>query len=274
MTSKIAIVLSQERNKDQMYDFSNAIKLAEAFKSYGISFYIVSKDILKDSTFGDAQVYVVPNEVDTLPKMFNWTIQLQKGQKDRQRFLHVVPDSIELLSDPTKLIDAVESMMQHLKLESWLSTACDSMNYVYQKYNPLMKVLLDGDDAVAAGTSQIVFTSHANTSWTCFDLDADIEKLKFNELFTVPMYYIIEFLARRRATSDGLDFMNMYPTVAEEQGVFKTVYAGTKPSDDMLKEEYEKFNNLGLDLTPTSNVDQVLERLYGIISPKDKKKED
>lgn len=108
----------------------------------------------------------------------------------------------------------------------------------------------------------------------CFDLDADIEKLKFSEEFTVPMYYIIEFLARRRASSDGLDFMNMYPTVLEEQNVLKSLDADAKPDDEVMKAEYEKFSSLGLDLAPTSNIDQVLERLYSIVSPKDKKKED
>lgn len=136
-----------------------------------------------------------------------------------------------------------------------------------------MKVVLDGDDAAAAGASELVFTSNANTTWMCFDLDADVEKLKFSEDFTIPMYYIIEFLARRRAASAGLDFMNMYPTVPEEQGVFKLAISGSQPEEALMKAEYEKFSSLGLDLAPTTIVDQVLERLYNTISQKDKKEE-
>lgn len=69
------------------------------------------------------------------------------------------------------------------------------------------------------------------------------------------MYYIIEFLARRRAkAASKVDFMNMYPTVPEEHGVLKMAQQ-SQPSEDMLKDEYEKFMKLGLDLVPTNNID-------------------
>lgn len=273
MRSKVAVLLSREFKQDGMYDYSGAVKLAAALKGYGLDVCVISSREVKDRTFDDVQVYAAPESSDTLPKLSNWAVECHKHQQDHCKFLHVVPDSAELTADPTKFIEALERMMLHLKLTSWLSTACDPMNYVYQKYNPRMKVVLDGDDAAAAGASELVFTSNANTTWMCFDLDADVEKLKFSEDFTIPMYYIIEFLARRRAASDGLDFMNMYPTVPEEQGVFKLAISGSQPEESLMKAEYEKFSSLGLDLAPTTIVDQVLERLYNTISQKDKKEE-
>lgn len=58
------------------------------------------------------------------------------------------------------------------------------MNYVYTKYNPRLCVHFSQEDAAKVGNSEILFTSNANTAWMCFDLDAGIDDLKFNEEFT------------------------------------------------------------------------------------------
>lgn len=131
MNSKITILLSQKLKQDGMYDFSNAIKLTEAFKSYGIDVCIVSSRAVKEGTFSGMQLCYAPEAASTLPKLSNWTVEEQKNKQERHKFLHVVPDGIELVSDPSKFIEALERMMQHLKLQSWLSTTCDPMNYVY-----------------------------------------------------------------------------------------------------------------------------------------------
>lgn len=102
--------------------------------------------------------------------------------------------------------------MVKLKQHVWLSTVCDECNFVYKKYNPRVRVSFDDDKSKGLlKTKSIVFTSNANTAWIAYDLSSNPNKLlKFDERFEIPMFYIIELLARRRNTKDKgqLYYMN------------------------------------------------------------------
>ena len=102
----------------------------------------------------------------------------------------------------------------------------------------------------------------------CFDLDADIEKLKFNEELSTSMYYTIEFLARRKK-NDAFAFMNMYPTVMNEQNIF-TLDAKIANTDklnaELIKQDDEKFKTMNIDYSADNNIEQLEQKLYNILN--------
>lgn len=126
--------------------------------------------------------------------------------------LHVLEDTTCIMSSPKQFIDDIEHAMDVLDYDVWLSTTCDPCNYVYKKFNPRLSVAMDRAELFKLGLgTQILLTSHSNLQWVVYNFaKAPDDLLRFDERFTVPMYYIIEFLARRRNTKqDGqLYFMN------------------------------------------------------------------
>ena len=95
---------------------------------------------------------------------------------------------------------------------------------------------------------------------------ADDNEMYFDEQYSVAMFYIIEFLARRKATHpDSLYYMNQYLTVESEKGVFanKTLNQSDKQiSQDILEKENKIFRSSNINTVPDNNIDQVLERVY------------
>ena len=91
------------------------------------------------------------------------------------------------------------------------------------------------------------------------------------------MYYIIEFLARRRNTKDvgSLYYMNQYITVDSELGTYRLQKKADdekltqeqlqakikKDQEDMIKEN-EIFQNMKINIEPDNSVDTILEDLY------------
>ena len=139
-------------------------------------------------------------------------------------FVHVIEDKIEIFGEPCRFLDEIERMMTVLKLKSWFNTSCDGCNYVYSKYNPRLYIAVDEEEAKKRYDKIVAWCSNANTGWICYNMDAvSFEDIRFEEKFRFPMYYIIEFLARRRNTKKPgqLDYMNYYPSIEEELGVFR-----------------------------------------------------
>jgi len=164
--------------------------------------------------------------------------------------------------------------MHAIKLDVWLNTVCDGMNYVYSKYNPRLVIEFDEERWQKFGLDGIAFTSHSNAAWIAYNMSNYSEAaFLFNEQFTARMFMIIEFLARRKAMNAGktsLCLMNMYPTVKSENGVFKIVAPyDEKVSDDIMKEENDKFVAMNLNITPDNLIDNVLEILYNIFKEKE-----
>lgn len=116
--------------------------------------------------------------------------------------LHVISDTVHIQRDPTAFMDDLGSMMREFDYPLWLSTVTDPCNYVYNRYNPRFVLLNDVQRLRDAGIKYgLAVTSHSNTAWMAYDMGAlasqrDIEY--FCEDFDVPMFFIVELLARRR----------------------------------------------------------------------------
>lgn len=184
--------------------------------------------------------------------------------------LHVVSDQVQVLKEPGKFMDDLDAMMRRLDYPLWLSTVTDSMNYVYGRYNPRFLLRNDSGPMKAAGDGYgIAATSHSNTAWMAYDMKAlrgQRDIMLFSEEFTVPMFYIVELLARRRANRrpGQLFFMNQYLTVDSERGAFRAASDGfgdpPAPQKTMAEED-AKFKSMNMDFKPDYSVDAVLDAL-------------
>jgi hypothetical protein len=80
---------------------------------------------------------------------------------------------------------------------------------------------------------------------------ADADELHFNEDFTVAMFWIIEYLARRRNSHPGsMYFMNQYATVESEVGVYrnkKLNLSDAAETPERMKKEDEQFKALNVN---------------------------
>jgi hypothetical protein len=103
--------------------------------------------------------------------------------------------------------------------------------------------------------------------WSVFDLNnITLDKMLLNENFEVPMYYIIEYFAKRRADKDdiGFPFMNLYPTVEEEFATkwITIIKTNTGFSQEAMNKDGKVFAELNLDTSPSLNGDDALEYVY------------
>ena len=94
--------------------------------------------------------------------------------------------------------------------------------------------------------------------------------LKFDESYSIAMYIIIEFLARRRntKTDNQLFYMNQYFTVESEYQTFKEIPSQKDNSIDAnkMKEEDQIFKSRNIIFNPDNNIDKMLEDLYTILN--------
>ena len=215
----------------------------------------------------------IPAECDNGPKLRNWINS--KYTKDCG-FLHVINDSVELLKNPVFFISDLENMMTVLDYTVWFSTVTDGCNYIYQKYNPRIRISCDRPECAKFHLNgELNFTSHSNTQWITYDMANTFgtDLMRFDDRFTVAMFYIIEFLARRRNTKrpDQLFYMNQYLTVGSEFGVFRSVKSekqDDQPDSETMKREDALFKSMNINFTPDNSVDQVLETLWEKIKQK------
>lgn len=206
-----------------------------------------------------------PDEIDIPAKAKNYVIQREKAAG--YEWLHIIEDTVVILKDPNQFICDLESMMTLLDINSWLSTITDSCNRVYFKYNPRLKIKLDRPEYEKFGLKELLFCSHSNTQWMTFNLvKGDENELHFNEDFKVAMFWIIEYLARRRNSHpESMYFMNQYATVQSELDIFENTLLNDSDKveiPELMKEEDQKFKSLQINYSPDNNVDNVLERIY------------
>lgn len=245
----------------------SAKKLAEALKSAGVFDQVTIFTRDNSAKSDTCAIKVIPESCDNISKARNFINMSFKASRFAGH-LHVLEDIIELKSDPRAFLDALEKMMTALDYDVWLDASCDPCNYVYAKFNPRLSIDLDREEVKKLGlSSKILFTSHSNTAWMCYDFSkVGDDLLKFNESFDIPMFMIIEFLARRRNTRkpDQLYRMNMYMTVPEELGVFGATQpsAGEDFKPEQMAEEDKAFKALALNFAPDNNIDELLESLW------------
>lgn len=248
----------------------NAAKLVSAFKAVS-SRVVVYTPFNGFSAEGAEVVIYDPALLDIEPKVRN-RINVDLASCG---FVHVVKSSVELtgVGLETFLTD-LEKMMDTLDYSVWFNTALDGCNFVYSKYMPRMSVKMDDPEVnMKAGLPDLDVTSHSNTQWVVYDMPRlkGSDLLRFDEKFSIPMFFIIEFLARRRNTkaSGSLYFMNQYLTVATEKGVFKEVKRAREPEDSAkMKAEDAVFRSMNLDFTADQSLDMVLETLWEKIAAK------
>ena len=207
---------------------------------------------------------VIPIEYNTIPKARNY-INQQYKQAGFNGFLHVVNWNTKLLKDPTDFLQKLEDMMDKLDYNVWFNTICDPCNYVYHKYCPRTYIALDDEQYSKLATKRIAITSHANTQWITYNFaKATDSNLHFDEDFTIPMFYIIEFLARRKAEAiDGqLYFMNEYFTVEEENGIFESIKKTENIDQEVMKKEDAIFATKNVKHSSDNNIDLIASKFY------------
>ena len=186
-------------------------------------------------------------------------------------FVHVIDDSVKIINDTKSFLNEIEKMMTTLNLKSWFNTSCDTVNYVYQKYNPRFYIKIDDEQLMSKYDKTIAWCSNANTIWICYNMDkATFEDIRFEDRFTIPVYYIVEFLARRRnnKTPGELYYMNLYPSISEELNVFTTDNSIIKKqtSDETNKSENEIFTSMKINYTADNDVNVVMDDLIRVLS--------
>lgn len=187
-----------------------------------------------------------------------------------QGFVHVIEDSIEIFGDVQPFLNEIEKMMRVFKLKTWFNTSCDVCNYVFNKYNPRFFIVVDEPEAKAKYDKTIAWCSNANTQWVCYDMDGiEFEEMRFEEKFFFPMYYIIEYLARRRNKKKPgeLHYMNFYPSVPEELNVFRGYdVEDIHPfTNEEISNEDKIFHEMNVDNHPDQNLDQLMEDMRNAI---------
>lgn len=186
-------------------------------------------------------------------------------------FVHVLEDDVKIIGETRVFLDEIEKMMSILNLKSWFNTSCDMVNYVFQKYNPRFYIKIDDEQFMPKYDKTIAWCSNANTIWVCYNMSkATYEDIRFEEQFTVPVYYIIEFLARRRNIKKlgELYYMNLYPSIQEELDVFTIDPSVVKKSqpEEQMKAENDIFKSMNINYTSDNDVNVVMDDIMKTLS--------
>jgi len=189
-------------------------------------------------------------------------------------FIHIIDDAVEIFFEPSNFMEEIERMMTKLHIGTWLNTVTDPMNYTFRIYNPRFSIRIDDEKLKETYDKTVYFTSHANTSWIVWNTaEAKREELLFDDRFSIPMYFIVKFLADRRKLHETgrLSYMNLYPTVAEEQDVFRLLKLDSLISEPNQKEsilESNLFRDMKVDVNPTLDINVVMEDIVSALSTK------
>lgn len=177
----------------------------------------------------------IPEQCDNNAKIKNYVLNIYKEQKFNG-FLHILEDNVVFFKDPSEYLNTIESTMAFLDYDIHFSTITDPCNYLFNKFNPRITLDIDDQKLLDLGISKAIsFTSHSNVSYIIYNYGAFKNENNiqlFNEQFSIAMYMIIEFLARRKQMKrkDQLYYMNQYLNVKEEIGVFG-ILSGKKDNE-------------------------------------------
>lgn len=214
-----------------------------------------------------------PEGVDNDSKMKNFI--LKKMQSDGfNGFLHIVSQAIVLHKDPNEYLAKLEHTMDVLDYSIYFSTVTDPCNYVFKKFCPRLSIEIDDEHVQQklALPSKLSFTSHSNLGWIVYDFSKMPDgPMLFNEQFSIAMFEIIEYLARRRATKkEGqLYYMNQYLSIVDEVGVYSLVELWTEQIDSAkMQEEDALFKSMDVDYAPDNNLDIILDAFYAKLKEK------
>lgn len=259
----LAIVIENEGLKDNV---QHNIDLFVESKSFDAIYVVTDKEDISWNQAEKCSNLIFPKDCDNMPKKRNWLNKYFKTQQ-YDGMLYVAEDTVRFDVSPNNFFNKLENMMTVLDYPVWFNTIADSCNYLYKKYMPRVSIIIDQPEYAKFELGKLLFTSHSNTAFIAYDFSkATDDQLKFNDKFSIPMYYIIEYLARRRnnKSQGSLFFMNQYLTIPEEKGAFTTVKINK--NDDVtsvqMKAEDEIFKSMNVNFASDNNIDQLLEQTY------------
>ena len=261
-------------NKED-FDYKSVFESLPFKENTEVYFFTVSNKFADEAKVSGnfKEVYLFdPEFIHHESKMRNLIVEKFFTEKCKS-FVHVISDALPIKNgNLDKFVPAIEEMMDKLDQVSWFSTRSDPCNYVFEKYNPKFIIGID-EKNLKNYNKTVLFTPFANTAWTIFDFSkvTDIDAVKFNDSFRIPMFYIVEFLSRRRKYQPA--FMNCYPTVEEERWVFdpSSMFVQTlePEKDGFERKDYEKeneiFMNLKVDFESLHQVEKVFEMICGVL---------
>ena len=176
-------------------------------------------------------------------------------------FGYAIYDSVQFKKDPSQFMDSIEEMITKLKLDVWFNTYMDPMNFVFTKFDGRVSIAINEPELKKIYDKTIIWTSHSNPNLSIIDLDAFVlpeDGKTFDDRFEIPMFWIIKYLCERRRDKKG--FMNYYPTVAEEIGVFKGGdFKGIEPSQEQMSKEDMMFKAMEIDHSPNMSVEELMD---------------
>ena len=275
--STVSRIFAFEIKNDSMHDnVKNTISLLREQYSINYPFVVCGIDIndIFDSEFVSKYNLVtlnIPDECDNISKIKNYILE-EFEKIEFKGYLHLIEDTIQFFKNPDEYVKKVETTMDFLDYDIYFSTVTDPCNYVYSKFNPRITLDIDDNSLIERGiTKEISFTSHANIAYTIWNFAKLLLNVpKFNNSFSVAMYMIIEFLARRRKDKDAkqLYFMNQYLSIAEENKTFGSLNVKQNISQQTMAAEDAIFKSLNVNHAPDNNIDVVLDTLYAKILQK------
>lgn len=214
----------------------------------------------------DGVTYVeLPEDIKgkEVPKIMNYVYKYFKVEHVSEGMLYLFDEKVEILDEKKFIafIPAIENMMGLMGHRLWLNTVGDECNYNFDRYDGRCMFKIDIPEFEKIFGNDIIFSSNANFDFSIYDLDSiDISEMLLDEQFTIGMFFILEFLAKRRASVPGC-FMNLYPTVSQEVGILKSREVKeekdmeTEGGDKEFKRQKKIFDDLKLDTTPTIKVE-------------------
>lgn len=243
--------------------------LIDNLKEFG-NITIFKYKSIADTDYSGYKVIELPDNIDTEPKARNF---INKFFKDASynNFLHVILDTTVIKTNPSIFIDDIESMMTFFDYNVWFSTITDQCNYLYNKYIPRVSIKLDRPEYYECKSKIINFTSHSNTNWIIYDMSKQLDDLLyFDEQYTIAMYWIIEFLARRRNTKSAnkLYYMNQYMTVESEISTFDKIIVDDNIDLNIQKIENTTFKEHNINFSPDNNIDDLLINFWNVAKDK------
>ena len=260
--------------KDNMFD--NVKKLCSTLSEFKDNIYIFSYFDVKLSDLAglvqqDHIISVDKDKYDSTPKFRNFVNKYFKDNKF-DGFLHVIDNTTVILKDPKQFIQEIEQTMTVLDYDVWFSTVTDQCNFVYQKYNPRVNVVLDKPEykKLDIPTNQLFFASNCNTQWIIYNFSTvNDDLLRFDEDFTVDMFYIIEFLVRRAKNKRDNQFFYMHWNMAipSEYGVFTVIPSENQTNNELMKEENDRFTSKNINIVSVS-LDDLMSQIYTHLNQK------
>ena len=180
-------------------------------------------------------------------------------------FAYVFEDPLVVVKDKfEKWIPDQEEFMTKFKQDVWLNTVLDECNYIFDKYVTRVNIEIDNSEYNKLFNHQLGLVTNANTKMVVYNLDnidLNSDVVFFVEDFEIPMFYIIEFLARRRNLKHPGSFMNFYFTMPSEKGILKTIknYKGTLKFNELINVETKRFEQMKVDYHPDMDVDLIMK---------------